>query len=57
MVWVRTWTVASAQLTSSPSIQILSVGSMGTAQSLSAMASPMAAVERSDLGEDAAETM
>ncbi len=45
MVWVSTWTWASAQSTSSPSIQIFSVGVMGTVQSLSAMASPTAAVE------------
>ena len=45
MVWVSTWTVASAQSTSSPSIQIFSVGVRGMAQSLSAMASPMAAVD------------
>ena len=50
MVWVSTWTVASSQSTSSPSIQILSVGVMGMAQSLSAMASPMAAVERDGIG-------
>ena len=42
MVWVSTWTVASAQSTSSPSIQIFSVGVMGIGYSLSAMASPTA---------------
>src|SRR5579875_3588537 len=32
MVWVRTCTVASAQSTSSPSIQIFSVGAMGISE-------------------------
>ena len=45
MVWVSTCTVASAQSTSLPSIQIFSVGVMGMSQSLSAMASPISVVE------------
>src|SRR5664280_3737707 len=52
MVWVSTCTVASAQSTSSPSIQILSVGVSGMAQSLSAMASPMAAVDKVGSGRE-----